>query len=617
MNPARQSRFALLLTVLAVVAAEPIFAQFQEIDTAPFPVQLETKVSGLKVQEIAFSEEIAVFYGPTNFEKIPDGSGRRIITSYAGQIQVLDKDFQLLETPFLDLNDSNENLFIGRAAGLTAFEFHPDFANPGSDGYGKFYTVEPEVAGAPGTIDFANAVVGGNHHQDVVYEYTINDPSLNEFRGSKRELMRVQQPGWHHNFGDMTFGPDKMLYISSGDGNNAPAAIPGVRDTVDSDNSQILSNVFGKILRIDPMGTNSHNGKYGVPLDNPFYDGMGENVDEIYAYGLRNPYRLSLDEPTGNLYASETGQLNSETINRIEPGGNHGWNIKEGTLLYDKYDMEKIEFDADNDNNGVGDVAERLGLIDPLFEYQRADGLRAIIGGFVYRGDDMPQLRGMYLFADFVGQLFYGDPETGEVTKLPIDPDGSKLPVRIFGFAEDVDGSAVLFGTTTLDETSEGVYQKLSVLAGDFNNDGVLDVKDINLLSTEIQLRTDNRWFDLDGNSSVDFDDAVVWVEGIFGTTFGDVNLNGRFDSPDLVDVFLVDEYEDGIPKNSTWEEGDWNADGDFTTKDLVLAFERGNYRFDSQAVPEPIGLSSVWAPIMLCFWRWTHRRNYFFRTSK
>lgn len=577
-------------------------AQFNQIETAPFPVQLESKISGLPVQEIEFSETIDVFYGPTNFDLIPDESGRRVITSYGGEIRIVDSEFQLLASPFLDLAESNEHLFIGRAAGLTALEFHPDFATPGADGFGKFYTVEPEVADAPGAIDFADAVVPGNHHHDVVYEYTIEDPSLDVFRGDKRELMRVQQPGWHHNFGDLKFGPDGMLYISSGDGNNAPTAIPGVRDLVDSDNSQVLSNVFGKILRIDPMGSNSQNGKYGVPLDNPFFDGAGDNVDEIYAYGLRNPYRLSFDPPTGALYASETGQLNSETINRIESGGNHGWNIKEGSLIYDKYDQEKIEFDEDGDNNGIGDLTEELGLVDPVFEYQRAEGRRAIIGGFVYRGNDMPQLRGMYLFADFVGQLFYGDPETGEITRLPIDPAGDTIPMRIFGFGEDVDGSAILFGTTTIDETSEGIYQKLSTLAGDFNHDQILDVTDINLLSAEIQRQTDSRWFDLNGDDAVDFNDVIMWVEDIVGTSFGDANLNGRFDSPDLIRVFSVNEFEDDIPNNSTWDEGDWNADGDFTTQDLIVAFARGNYLSASQPVPEPSRISWTAYAALLVF---------------
>jgi hypothetical protein len=233
---------------------------------------------------------------------------------------------------FLDLANTespshNADFEIGQAHGATAITFHPGFADVDSPGHRKFYTLEPEMA-MSGEADFGGnkfpSIRSAAHHDEVLYEYTM--ASLEDatcgIGCSKRELMRVLQPGWHHNLGDLVFDKEELLYISSGDGSTAGTSPPFI-----TDNATLLTNVYGKVLRIDPFGSNSANGKYGVP-SNPFADGTGGNVDEIYAYGLRNPYRLSYDPITGDLFASETGENTIESVNRTVEGGNHGWDEK-------------------------------------------------------------------------------------------------------------------------------------------------------------------------------------------------------------------------------------------------------------------------------------------------
>ncbi|WP_143760152.1 PQQ-dependent sugar dehydrogenase, partial [Colwellia marinimaniae] len=141
-------------------------------------------------------------------------------------------------------------------------------------------------------------------------------------------------------------------------------------------NGQNMDNPLGAILRIDPMGSNSGNGAYGIPASNPFVGEAG--LDEIYAYGLRNPYRLSFDSMTGTLYAADVGQNDIEEVNVIISGGNYGWNMREGSFGF-----------FPNGNNGgyVFEQADNMGTIDPMVEYDHDEGI-AIIGGFVYRGSN-------------------------------------------------------------------------------------------------------------------------------------------------------------------------------------------------------------------------------------
>ena len=387
--------------------------------------------------------------------------------------------------------------------------FHPGFARTTDPGFGKFYTIEAESSGS-GIADFSESVAPGDHHQDVLYEYTLSSPLATSCdsacAASKRELLHVTQPGWHHNLGDLAFDDGGLLYIGSGDGN-----VAGLQPPQMSDNSTTLSNVFGKILRISPLDHDSANGRYGVPSDNPFVDGPGGNVDEIYAYGLRNPFRIEFDTQTGHLYASETGEESVESIEAIVRGGNYGWNQKEGSFLYDKT-TRRVAEDVDLDGDGQGDFAQLNGLIDPLFEYGRGDG-RAVVGAVPYRGRVGAVLTGKLAFADFDGVLFYGDIDTGEEFRFSLDPEGQASLFNVHSVNRDAQGEIYVLGIVSKgDADFDGVVVKLyasPTTAGDVNGDGLLDAHDIDLVSRAVSIGSHELYFDLSGDGSVSQEDRA------------------------------------------------------------------------------------------------------------
>jgi glucose/arabinose dehydrogenase len=261
-----------------------------------------------------------------------------------------------------------------------------------------------------------------------------------------------------------------MLYVSSGDG----SAI---------DSPQDPRNVHGSILRIDPHGTNSANGKYGIPDDNPFV-GNGtilwytpqnpagvavDPLDETFAYGFRSPFRMHFDRETGDLYVGDVGQSDVEEVDRVEAGKNYGWWIKQGSLR-SSLDLgaSRVEPDTPDLNpwsGGTQTLAQQFGLTDPIFEYDHDEGV-VVIGGFVYRGTAMPDLVGRYVFGDLgeqqpTARLFAGDLATGEIEEIAIADDGIEfsngqhLPTRLLGIGEDLDGELFL-ATVAVDPRSGG-----------------------------------------------------------------------------------------------------------------------------------------------------------------
>ncbi len=389
-----------------------------------------------------------------------DSTGRLFVTTLGGVVRLIDANGNLQDQPFLTKSQTNTTTASNGEWGMSSIVFHPDFAVKGAAGYGKFYTITTEAGWANGgNFDFgANA----NSHQDVVKEWTLADHTANVWGAnpgdSSRTLFRVGQPGQPHNVVDLAFGPDKMLYISSGDG--------GFGNQIESQNP---GNVYGNILRIDPLRTSgdgiaraSDNGQYGIPDDNPFVDKSGY-MGEVYAYGFRSPFRMNFDRETGDLWVGDVGQGRIEEVNLVVAGGNYGWNMKEGQFRSGQSaGCCRVEPDTPELNSGIT-LREMYNLIDPVFEYDHEDGL-CIIGGFVYRGKLLPELRGMYIFADLgeqrpTARLFYGDPATGEIFEFLIDPTGDKfidnlnstsdgsllsLPERIISIGEDENGEIYL-----------------------------------------------------------------------------------------------------------------------------------------------------------------------------
>jgi glucose/arabinose dehydrogenase len=322
--------------------------------------------------------------------------------------------------------------------GLLGLAFDPNYAN---NGLLYTYTSEP----VSGSADFSTMPTGTPaNHQSSIAEWRVpnpRNPSSVVDPSSRRELIRIDEPQFNHNGGALNFGPDGFLYISLGDGGAADDQ--GVGHSPQG-NGQDPSNVLGSILRIDPTGTNSTNGKYGVPQDNPFV-GRAGFVPEIWAYGFRNPFRFSFDSGTGKLWVGDVGQNDIEEVDIVTKGGNFGWRVKEGSFLFDP------------NGTAPGFVTARSpgkpkGLIDPVAEYDHDEGI-AVVGGFVYRGHAIPQLRGRYVFGDFsrssaeFGRLFFLD-QAERVREFRLVGQES-LGLKLDGFGQDADGELYVLGNTT------------------------------------------------------------------------------------------------------------------------------------------------------------------------
>lgn len=320
---------------------------------------------------------------PVALAEAPDASGRLFIADQTGVIRVIDSS-GLRDEPFLDLRDRMIDLNPGfDERGLLGLAFHPDYATNG-----RFYVYysRPLSAGAP----------AGWNHTSRISEFRVSSDPLMADAASERTILEVDQPQFNHNAGTLAFGGDGFLYISLGDGGGADDNRLGhVEDWYafnDGGNGQdITDNLLGSILRIDVDGGNP----YGVPADNPFVGSAG--LDEIWAYGFRNPYRMSFDMGgTGELYVGDAGQNLWEEISIVERGGNYGWNVKEGTHCFDAANPNTMPSSCPDDEPGAGP------LIDPIIEFAHSNqpgGLAVVIvGGHVYRGTELPELAGQYVF---------------------------------------------------------------------------------------------------------------------------------------------------------------------------------------------------------------------------
>lgn len=376
----------------------------------------------------------------------PGDTSDLFVVDQAGKVEVMHNGV-MQATPFLDLTGLENAVPLQPGydeRGLLSLAFDPGFNNPASPGFHMFYTYQSEAAGtatadygpAPGTLTLPI------DHQNVVSSWKVNNAGAVDM-ASRVDLIREDHPALNHNGGTIAFGPDGMLYWALGDGGNANDV--GSGHIAGTGNAQSLSVIMGKMLRIDPHGNNSANGKYGIPADNPFVNTTGA-APEIYAYGLRNPYKFSFDPASGKLIEGDVGQNEVEEVNVITKGANYGWGVKEGTFLFDK------STGLDNPVNSPGSPA---GLTDPIMEYDHNSGT-AINGGFVYHGSLLPQLDGMYIFGDFSngpfnaagnGRLFYADLSTGVINEFNMD---APLGLWLKGFGEDANGEIFVMASTNL-----------------------------------------------------------------------------------------------------------------------------------------------------------------------
>jgi glucose/arabinose dehydrogenase len=425
------------------------------IGKGPVRIELQSVASGLAA--------------PVDFVSANDGSGRMFIVDQVGKILVL-KNGQVLGTPFLDVSSRLVTL-NGQydERGLLGLAFHPGFSDSNSPGFRKLYTYSSESVN--GAADFTVPNPNPFNHQSVIAEWQVSagNPDVVDV-ATRREVMRIDEPQFNHNAGQMVFRPsDRYLYISLGDG----GAANDVGDGHDpaTGNGQNLTTVLGKILRIDPLvpsaqpasaDPTSANGKYRVPVSNPFVQTAqpANRVVEIFAYGFRNPFRFSFDAVTDKLIVADVGQDHIEEIDFVEAGKNYGWNRKEGTFL----------FNPANGNVSV-DPSPDPALTNPVAQYSHDDGI-AVLGGYIYRASSIPALTGKYVFGDFSttftaakGRLFYMDDlNSGVIRELRLGNDERPFGLFLKAFGRDANGEIYALASGNLGP-SGALGQVLKIVA--------------------------------------------------------------------------------------------------------------------------------------------------------
>ncbi|MDX5438436.1 MAG: PQQ-dependent sugar dehydrogenase [Pontibacter sp.] len=349
-------------------------------ETSETAVTEQTSVDSVGLQLIASDLVSPLFLTQ------PANDDRLFILDQIGEVRVV-KDGNLQPEPFLDLKSKIVKLKPEHEErGLLGLAFHPEFK---SNGRFFVYYSAPLRKGAPNSFD----------HTSVIAEYTATGSNMAMADpNSEKVLLYVDQPYDNHNAGTLMFGPDNYLYISLGDGGNKNDIGTGhVADWYkenDGGNGQdVKQNLLGSILRID---VNSGS-PYSIPSDNPFADGSN-GMKEIYAYGLRNPYRFTVDKESGMIIAGDAGQVLYEEMNVIKKGANYGWNVKEGTSCFNAADNKNPLPDCP-DQDSLGNK-----FTDPVIEFKNAmsfpqEGLGIVcVGGCVYRGEGYEGLDGNYLF---------------------------------------------------------------------------------------------------------------------------------------------------------------------------------------------------------------------------
>lgn len=340
---------------------------------------------------LAVEQVAAGFANPTAVTNAGDGSGRLFVVGREGTIRIVNPGGDVAATPFLDITAKVHTGGLER--GLLGLAFHPDYEDNGR--FFVAYTSLPEGA-------------------DTIAEYRVSGQPAVADPASERILISVPDPAANHNGGGLAFGPDGYLYISMGDGG-------GQNDQYG--NGQNRNTLLGKLLRIDVDGSPAAGRSYAIPPTNPFATSGG--APEIWAYGLRNPWRFSFDREWGDVFIGDVGGGAWEEINRQPadgPGGlNYGWPIMEGRHC----------------RTGSCTIS---GFVQPIAEYDHNSGC-SVIGGYVYRGTDQPDLDGVYVFGDWCsGFLFTLQVDEGTITPKVVLRSG----MQVSSFGEDEAGEIYL-----------------------------------------------------------------------------------------------------------------------------------------------------------------------------
>jgi len=314
-----------------------------------------------------------------------DQSGRLFILEQPGTIRILERG-KLLDVPFLDIK---ERVFFGGEQGLLGLAFHPEYRLNG-----RFF------------VNYTRKDDGAT----VIAEYHRSE-QVDRAGREERILLLIPQPYPNHNGGMIAFGPDGYLYIGMGDGGSGGDP---------QNRAQNKNELLGKLLRIDVNNL----APYGIPTDNPFV--KSKEYHEVFAIGLRNPWRFSFDRETGDLWLADVGQNRWEEVNVVRKGGNYGWRVMEGFHCFN-----------------LPEPCGKENFISPLLEYDHQGGRCSITGGYVYRGKAIPALVGTYLYGDFCsGELFLV--RTTQGGQVSGEPWALKTNAAISSFGEDESGEIYL-----------------------------------------------------------------------------------------------------------------------------------------------------------------------------
>jgi hypothetical protein len=406
-----------------VLASSCLLAQ---TPTDPFPTPINATDAVIKVNFIEFAT-LPDLGGPMPARPMllvdEPGTRRLFVNDMRGPLYTIPREGKTVAL-YLDINDPKWGVNVnsqGNERGFQSFAFHPQYSREGHPGFGKLYTYT-DTANMPPVVDFKPN--GGTHtHDAVLLEWTAKIPAAAAYDGdAPRELMRFEHPFGNHNGGQLSFNPLAapnsadfgLLYMGIADGGSGGDPL---------NNAQNMSSAFGKMLRIDPLGKNSTNGKYGIPKENPFANDNDPNtLAEIYAVGVRNPQRFAWDSRNGNLFVADIGQNIVEEVSHVTRGGNLGWNKWEGSYGF-------ISRQAVNLENPRGDSK----MTFPIVEYGQLDALlqpqSAVTMGVVYRRKEIPQLSNL---------LIFGDNPSGEVFYVSADklPNGGQDAIRRILFSD-------------------------------------------------------------------------------------------------------------------------------------------------------------------------------------
>ena len=410
-------RLLIVAVVLAVAApSSPVRDLFaQDIDPFPKPIAQNGEAARVNIAEFASIPDSNGEAARLMLLVNEPGTRRLFVNDMNGPLYSVSYDGKSV-VKYLDVNAPEWGVDVqpqGHERGVQSFAFHPQFGQAGARGYGKFYTYT-DSRNMQAKPDFVPAG-GMNTHDTVLFEWTAKNASAAAYDGgAPREILRFRQPFANHNGGLSAFNPLAMpgsadyglLYFTLADGGSGGDPFNA---------AQNLMTPFGKMLRIDPLGKNSANGKYGVPPSNPFAGKTGA-LGEIYAYGMRNPQRFGWDPKNGRLFVSEIGQNIVEEISEVKPGANLGWHDWEASFRF----IDRTHIDV-NERRADPKVTY------PIVEFDHHDPLFlnnvAVTGLIVYRGTAI---------APLANKVIFGDNPSGEVFSIDADmlPNGGQDAIR-------------------------------------------------------------------------------------------------------------------------------------------------------------------------------------------